>query len=477
MSHSDLAYVAAAFGALASFPVLLGKSRVILAGLSLLAAAEVWMAFALVPGHDLKLLVTSPTRAAALVGAGLIVLGFAFLFNRYSGVTPIALLVAAPFRIGVSLGTQHARLLLPLYGVLAAATLALAWRLLRGEPARQIPRSLAVPSAVLICLYSISLLWALDVNAGSIELAAFLFPFLALVAVVAYEPNRSWLPRVLAFVLVGEAVVFAAFGLWEEATRHVFFSRSLEVSNIYTSFFRTNSLFYDPNIYGRHLALALSVLVVLTWQTRRLLALAAALIAFIWVGLYFSYSQSSLVALFVVVVGVTLVAAGHRTRKVVTIGAVVLALVGAGIAAVGGQGHSLRRLTSGRSHLASITFDVFVDHPLAGVGVGSQPRAAASSSSAKRDTSHTTPLTVAAELGILGIAAYLAWLAGAYVTLRAAWKRNPTIGLALAAVFAALFVHSLSYSGFFEDPITWGSLALAALFAKPPRDEAPAPAG
>ena len=481
MSHSDLAYVAAVLGALACFPVLLGGNRVILAGLGLLAAAELWMAFSLVPAHDLKLLVTSPTLAGALVGAGLVVLGIAFLLNRHPGVAPIVLLVAAPFRIALSLGSQHARLLLPLYGVLAAATLALAWRLLRNGPARRIPRSLAVPSAVLICLYSLSLLWAKDVSAGSIELAAFLFPFLALLAVVVNEPSRSWLPKALAFVLVGEAAVFGAIGLWEEATRHTYVSNSaLEVANTYNSFFRTNSLFFDPNIYGRHLALALSVLVVLMWQSRRLLALTAALIAFIWIGLYYSYSQSSLVALFVVVVAVTLVLAGRRTRRTVAICAITLALVGAGLAAVGGQGHSLRRLTSGRSHLASITLDVFADHPLVGVGVGSQPLAAknksASSNSAKRDTSHTTPLTVAAELGIVGIVAYLAWFAGAFVTLRNAWRRDATLGLALAAVFGLLVVHSLSYSGFFEDPITCGSLALAASSAMRPRGSEPSAA-
>jgi putative inorganic carbon (HCO3(-)) transporter len=466
MSHADLAYVAAVLGALACFPVLLGGNRVVLSGLGLLAAAEVWMAFALVPGRDLKLLVTSPTRAGALVGAGLVVLGIAFLFTRYAGVAPLVLLVAAPFRIGVSLGSQDARLLLPLYGVLAAATLALAWRLFRNGPARRIERSLAVPSAALICLYALSLLWAKDVRAGSIELAAFLFPFLALVAVIVHEPSRSWLPRALAFVLVGEAVAFAAFGLWEEATHRVYFSPSLEWANAYNGYFRTNSLFYDPNIYGRHLALALSLLVVLMWQRRRLFALTAALIAFLWVGLYYSYSQSSLVALFAAVVGITLVVTGRRTRRAIVICVAALALAGVGLAAVGVQGHSLRNLTSGRSHLVSVTFDVFRSHPVVGVGVGSQPLAArkesASRASVKKDTSHTTPLTVAAELGILGLVAYLAWLAGAYVTLRKVWKRDATTGLSLAAIFAVLFVHSLSYSGFFEDPITWAVLALAA---------------
>ena len=465
MSHDYLAYVAAILGALACFPLLLGGKRAILSGLGLLAAAEAWMAFELVPMNDLKLLVTSPLRAAALVGGVLVVTGIAFLLNRYPGIAPVLLLLAAPFRIGVSLGSQHANLLLPLYAVLAAAALTFIWRLSHNWPVRRIDRSLAVPSAALICLYSLSLLWAQDVRAGSVELAAFLFPFLVLVAVVVNEPRQKWLPRALAVVLIGEAVAFAAFGLWEEVTGHVYFSRHLEVSNIYTTFFRTNSFFYDPNIYGRHLVLALGVLVVLMWQRRSLLALSAALIAFIWAGLYYSYSQSSLLALFVVVVGITVAVAGRRTRRVVTICAVASALAGTGLLAVGVQGHSFRSLTSGRSHLASITFDVFRAHPVIGVGVGSQPRAAQDESPGnpiERYSSHTTPLTVAAELGVVGLIAYLAWFGGAFMTLWSAWRRNATIGLSLAAVFGVLVVHSLSYSGFFEDPITWGSLALAA---------------
>ena len=43
-------------------------------------------------------------------------------------------------------------------------------------------------------------------------------------------------------------------------------------------------------------------------------------------------------------------------------------------------------------------------------------------------------------------------------------RRHQALGLSLAAVFLALFVHSLAYSGFFEDPITWFVLAVAAAF-------------
>jgi hypothetical protein len=41
-------------------------------------------------------------------------------------------------------------------------------------------------------------------------------------------------------------------------------------------------------------------------------------------------------------------------------------------------------------------------------------------------------------------------------------RRDAALGLTLAAVLLALVVHSLFYSGFFEDPITWLAVAIAA---------------
>jgi hypothetical protein len=477
MPHTDLAYAAAALGALACAAVLLGRHRaIVLSGLALLAVAEGGLAVALVPGHDLSRLGATPAHIGGVAVAVLVVLALAAALVRYPGVSPVLLLLAAPFRISLDLGSQHAMLLLPLYAVLAAAVLAFAWTLARGGPSPRIPLSLAAPSAALLGLYALSLLWAKDVHAGSIELLSFLFPFAALVTVVARGPCPDWLPRVLGITLVGEAAAFAAVGLWQEASHRVFFSRSLEVSNTYTTFFRTNSLFYDPNIYGRHLVLAIGVLVVVLWRRRLSFPLAAALIAFLWAGLYFSYSQSSLAALFVAVLAITFVAGDHRARRMIAVAAATFALVGTGLVAADVKGQSLRHLTSGRSHLISVTLDVFRSHPLAGVGVGSQPLASAqerkSGGAARRNASHTTPLTVAAELGIVGLAAYLAWLAGAAVTLRRAWRRDSAIAIAFATVFGILLAHSLSYSSFFEDPITWGVVAIAAAFAA---RSAPAP--
>ena len=85
--------------------------------------------------------------------------------------------------------------------------------------------------------------------------------------------------------------------------------------------------------------------------------------------------------------------------------------------------------------------------------------------------SHTTPLTVAAELGLVGFALYVVLLLAA-IRMLALLRENLTLALALGAVLLALFTHSLAYSGFFEDPITWLTLGVGAAYLA-----VPAPAG
>jgi O-antigen ligase len=113
-----------------------------------------------------------------------------------------------------------------------------------------------------------------------------------------------------------------------------------------------------------------------------------------------------------------------------------------------------------------VTWVVFENHPLVGVGIGGQPAASKEEAntrlSAKRDRSHTTPLTVAAELGIVGFLVYAALMAAAVRLLYLVTKRRRALGLGASAVFLALFVHSLFYAGFFEDPIVWGVIGVAA---------------
>jgi O-antigen ligase len=356
---------------------------------------------------------------------------------------------------------------LPLYVVLAAASLALLYRAFGAEALATIPLWLAAPATGFIAWASASLLWALDPEEGAIALLFFVFPFAALLAVVSRTPYAVWLPRALATCLIGLAAVFAAIGLYQAWTHTLVFAQDLRVANAYTTYFRVTSLFKDPSIYGRQLVLALALLVVLLWLGRTRGLVAAVLSSVIFAGLYFSYSQSSLVVLFATVFLASLLLADRLGRNVVIGIAVAMVIAGSALAAIEVSEHGIGRASSGRTRLVSVTGHVIANHPVAGVGIGSQPLAAKEELDTRRraskNASHTTPLTVLAEFGAIGFLLYLAFLAGAVRLLWEAFRRDRVFGLGLGACFLVLFLHSLFYSGFFEDPVMWGVLGVAAM--------------
>ena len=399
------------------------------------------------------------------------------MFVRRPALVPPAVLLAAPFRMPIDVHGGHIGLvhggqvgrLLPLYGVLAAAALALAWRLVRGERPTKVTRELAFPVAAFVAFASVSYLWTSATAPARNLLEYFLLPFAILVAVVARSPFPAWAPRVLAMLAIALAGLFAIIGLVEEAThRLIYYTPSVEIGNAYSSFFRVTSLFRDPSLYGRHVVLGIGVALVLVWYRRLGLALGSGLIALLFAGLFFSYSQSSFAALFAIAL-FTLVVAGDRPVRLVATAITIVILAGGAVYGIHKLStSSTQRVTSDRSRRVALTARVFVHHPIVGVGIGSQPRASQQISSEGGAptlfVSHTTPLTVAAELGVLGLALYGLLLGGAAAALARVRRLDPILGLSLAAVFVGLFVHSAFYSGFFEDPMTWLVLGLAGAF-------------
>jgi hypothetical protein len=466
MERVELAEAAAVLGALAAPLLLLARTRlVLLAGVVLLAAAEVGLAFALVP-DQLGDLAGSPPRLAA-AAAGLVALvALALAFARWPAAMPVALLVAAPVRITVPFGDEEAFLLLPLYAVIAAAVLGLLLRLLRGTELRPLPLLVGVPAAAFVGIAGLSLIWSRDPREGAIDLFFFLFPFVALLLVVAQALLTGVVTRLLAATLLLVTGVIAAIGLWQQWTHTLFFADDLQFANAYTSFFRVTSIFSDSSIYGRYLAVGIAVTFVLLWLERLRLAIGLPVLAVLLAGLYFSYSQSSFVALFAAVLLVGLVAGDRRSRLVLATTAAAVILATVAVLAVVSWDESSRRATSGRLPLVELTLPVFADHAVAGVGIGAQARASSRLEDARervrRNVSHVTPLTVAAELGLLGLAAYAGFLFAAVRSSFLAMGRDRALGLSLLAVFTVLVVHSLAYSGFFEDPLTWGAFGLAA---------------
>jgi outer membrane protein assembly factor BamB len=469
VEHADAAQFAALVGALGAVLVLLPRGRVApIIGFVLLGLATAGIGRSLMGDHDVRLLFTDPAGLALVAVGALGAVVLAIPFVRYPAIVPVAFLAVAPFRIPVKLGDQDAFLLLPLYLVLAGSVLAVGYRMVRGWRPSPPPRFLALPISALVVYVSVSFLWTYDLHEGGIELAFFLFPFVAGFAVVARTPVAPWLARAFALTLVILGSLFAAVGLWEAHSRRLIFARDVEVANVYTSFFRVTSLFKDPSLYGRYLVIPIAVLLVALWVRRgrplEWIPLGA-LILFLFAGLYYSYSQSSFVALFCVTFAIAFLAAGRRLRVFLLACALVAAVGAAAFAAQAIQGRSLKDVTSSRSRLVTITLDAFELRPVTGVGVGGQPQAsgdAIGTRKAKKNASHTTPLTVLSEYGVLGFALYAWMLAAAVLALLFTARRDRLLGVGLAAVFLVLFVHSLMYAGFFEDPLTWGVLAVAS---------------
>ena len=477
MDSGDAAQYAAIAGALGAALLLLGRSRwPLLAGLALLAVAEAGLVLDL-SNHGHRI---SPKLAALGIAALVPMAIGAAIFIRWPVlITPIVL-AAAPFRPPLSFGSEHRYYvgvassgqlgrLLPLYAVLGAAALALAWRAVRGGELRSVPTLVSIPAIAFFAVAAASLFWTDDLHAGENVLAYFLFPFALLVAVVARAPFPAWLPRALAAIAVALATLFAVVGLIQAVTHKLwFFSPSVEVGNAYSSFFRVTSLFRDPSLYGRHVVLGIAVLLVAVLYGKLSPYVAFPLAGVLFAGLWFSYSQSSMAALFVVTVVLAAFAGNRALRTVAALTAAIVLIAGAGFVVTSISDHSARRVTSDRSRRVNLTFKVFRAHPLIGVGLGAQPLASQRRSqqggSTTRFVSHTTPLTIAAELGILGLAAYLALLAGAAALIWRVRRLDPPLGLGLGAVLLALFVHSVAYSGFFEDPVTWLVLAVASSF-------------
>jgi O-antigen ligase len=437
-----------------------------------------------------------------VVGAGLMA-ALAAIFLRRPVLLPILAIAALPFRVPVNAGGQSALLLVPLYVVVGGGALAYVWERLRRSswgasngyrfaPAERNPGYVELALLLAVTLYSIQAAYSSDFETAVKNVAFFYIPFALLLKLIT---SLDWTERLMKWalsVLVVEAGLFVLVGFWEYDTRQLLWNPKVIESNQFQAYFRVNSLFFDPNIYGRFLAIvtvALAGLMLWSRSNRVVLGLSAVL-ALLWAGLVLSFSQSSIAAL---LVGLAVLAAVRwRAKPVIAlVGAVLLVSAVVVIAKpswVHLQGHSAKSLnhaTSGRLNLMKGGLRMFGDRPVYGYGSGSfaeRFRAREKKSEAQAaSASHTIPITVAAEQGVIGLAVYVFLLVasfqllfGGLLSLRGPGPPSARqIGrVIVAAAFSALAFHTLLYADFLEDPLTWTLLGLGiALRRGPPRRE------
>jgi len=481
----------------------------LLAGLVLLARSTRSRAFAMLAALTLTpvLLVANiwstpqleslrerPALALAAAAAGLLVIGIgASVFHRRPQLFVLSAAAALPFRVPIESGGESANLLLPLYLVIAAGGLAYALVRLRGVGWREDPETERRPGALQwllagsIVLYALQAAYSSDFDRALAQEIFFYVPFALLFALLV---RIDWTPRLAGrclLVTLALAAVFVGVGFVEFAQRELLLNPKVISSNQFETYFRVNSLFFDPNIYGRFLAtVMLGLTAAALWSRRRSVVAACALtLTLLLAGLVLTLSQSSFAALLVGLAVLGALRWGMRRAGLVIGGFAVVGLVVvlAAPAAVG-LDQSLDQATSGRSDLVRGGVELFADRPLVGYGAGAfrreyRDREKASSARAAA-ASHTIAITVAAEQGIVGLALYLALLAVALAgLLRGA--RHDAARAGLAAAFIALVAHTLLYAAFLEDPLAWALLAagsaLAAASAGARRAEpAPGPA-
>ncbi len=482
---------------------------------------------------------TSRLVALGVVGVAAAV-AFAYVFRRWPILLPLAIVFVLPFRVPLHAGGDTANLLVPLYLVIAGGVLSLAfgeWQQRGGvdpgagffawrraalaersvrktgrRPRIDPPSLLPYVLAAFVLLYALQVLYSPDFSKGLQNVCFFFVPF-SLVYGLLRDVN--WDKKLLTLVLwvvAVEAVCFVVVGSVEYFSRSLFWNDQVIRSNEFHTYFRVNSVFWDPNIYGRYLALvAVVAMSALLWaRERKTLGLLTALVLVLWLGLFPTFSQSSFAAL---LAGMAVLAALKWSLRWTLVAVGAFAVLGILVVLFTGGRASLDRInidTSGRANLVSGGIHLFAQRPVYGYGSGSFPKAYrehVQTHKAPVSVSHTEPITIAAEQGIIGVAAYLALVATALWTMAAGlwrfWPAGPVAGrggpaggprsvldpphptpptgehaksgplpisllvgrAAVLAVFVALLVHTMAYAGFFEDPITWVLLAVGASLA------------
>jgi O-antigen ligase len=455
-----------------------------------LVLAPVILGFHIADSDQVEPLRDHPSLAAAgAVGAVVALALLALLFDRRPAWLPVAAAATLPFRVPIASGGSTANLLVPLYLVVAAGAAAYAIpRLLgreRPERGRE-PGTLEWALAAVLALYAIQSTYSDDFGHALENVVFFYVPFALLFVLVARVEWTPRLARVCLGVLVVLAVALVGVGFVEYTTRHLFLNPKVIASNQLEDYFRVNSLFFDPNIYGRFLAIVMLLVAAwLLWARRQRDVVAGALLlAVLWGGLVLTFSQSSFTAL---LVGLAILGAMRwsvRWALIVSGAALVVGVVFVAVAPGAvhlelGNSKSADKATSGRYDLIKGGLKLFEDAPLVGQGSGSfareYRRAEHVSPERAASASHTIPVTVAAEQGLLGLVAYLALLAAALARLFRGARRVPERA-AVAAAFVALVAHSMMYAAFLEDPLTWTLLGAGTAMALWAAVREPAPA-
>lgn len=304
--------------------------------------------------------------------------------------------------------------------------------------------------------------------AESMRLVILLLLGMATYTEIRRRGNAWFIPKTFSLM----ATFLGLLGIYQ-----MIFQKFLWMGEIYQAAGRINATFVDANIYARFLIIGI-------------------LATLIWMIAKSNLQSSGLGAIALIIQFTALIGTGSRTgwlsAIIVLLGFVVLVprrqilyvLVGLGVASLLGMAWNSEFLTRiadlqkglavaslERQYLVKAGWDMFLDHPLIGVGLGGfQTMMFTTYPDLIRNDislSHTALLTTAAELGSIGVLVLGSFLLFVYWEICWNWgKKKLAFGYTglmntwLMVVFSVLsitviFISAQGEGRFFEDPALW----------------------
>jgi putative inorganic carbon (hco3(-)) transporter len=331
--------------------------------------------------------------------------------------------------------------------------------------------------ALYIVLCFASSLYSIDASKSVVEALRLLILFLAYLSIAIVGEIKTIKATLWAVYLMGLALAPLAF--YEAVTKNFIWQKHLATVEAAA---RVNATFVDPNIFARYLVLAAIVNMLFLLMTEEILPriFYGFTLLILFGELAVTLSRGGILTLAVVLL---VMAVLLKSRKV---------LISLGVLGVGSgiyialrpstwQRFSVFRvgvaaLDQTRQYLISAGLAMFRDHPLKGIGLGGFEKALRSDyysyyalPGEGATLSHTTLVTILAELGILGLLALVGvWLAIFRLLYHIYYlgREYYIIGTAYFLWIVAVFISSQAEGRFFEDPMIWLSMGILVVLSK-----------
>jgi O-antigen ligase len=366
-------------------------------------------------------------------------------------------------------------------GRLVVAIAVLVWLVRPGRPrADVLPTSiLTLPLALLFAVYALSTLYAVDASAARTESLRLLFSLGMFALVPFFVRDRTSL-RWTLYAIVFAMAALSIVGIYEEAAGKFLWNEGL---GLYGER-RINATFADPNHFARFLLEGIVVAPVLWFFVGRRAKFAFILPAMLLgiLTLEFTGSRGSwLVGVVTLPLAVAALPVARSLRlRMLGMGLALLVLAALALAAF--NPYFSKRVDTfkfgfdaagARPYLVEAGLNMFRDHPLAGVGAGSYQASFEQDYYSYKDPkikanvtmSHTSAVTIMAELGAIGIVA-VAFVAARWgMFVRSASGRTEgelrAVLAGVAVISMIIFLGSQTEGRFLEDPFLWLATGLA----------------